>query len=493
MPYNVDNNHPDSKQNFEEYFYFNALEKFVATGEVIELNVGDALYDYLVSVMSDSVLKAQVLGSEVCARLFLDNMMRFVDAALKRKKFDINRKQAEMKGMRETLEWSPKHKVDGNQALLDSLDTAYSKYGFRSAFYRNQFATKDGLADDALWESLFQDYNTALNEYFRQSQQEDIKQRSETNKKRIENQMTAVPNYLSSHGVESDDFMQAWGMMGGEWNEYDFERLLKLVRLQRDYPVLTELANRMGRVLNPEGKTSIYAGFGSTSKMKHSSKSDIQGVSIGNDLGALLPLEMVEMVDDELNELFAYKYATKSLQTFQHRSDVLKPSRHMERRRAKQCGPMIVAIDTSGSMQGKAHNIARSMLLKLIEMCRRKKRDMYVIAFSVSARPIDVNRDQVRLMDFFSHESTGDTNATKMLEQTFELLEESSTYMSADVLIISDFHLPLVPTPLLDRITKHRTMGTYFYGLQIGECNTNRWIPFLDNLYKVGWVGNRRF
>ncbi len=477
----------DSHENFEEAFYVDALEKYVSTGEVIEVQASDVLYDYLVSVMHDPWLKTQVLSSEVCAKLFLDNMMRFVDAALRRKRFDISRKQSEQHGVKETLEWSEKHREDGWKAILDSIDEGYEKYGFRSTFYRKQFESQAGLNDDNNWESLYKDYQIAFSEYLRQRQVEDIQQKAESMRKRLENQMQSVPDYLTSRAVATDDFMQAWGLMGGEWNEYDFERLLRIARLQKEYPVLTAIARKMGRMLDPDGKTSVYAGFGATSKMQHASKSDIQGISIGNDINSLLPLEMAQMVDDEMSDLFIYKYATRSLQTFQHRSDMLRPSRHLERKRAKQCGPMIVAIDTSGSMQGTPQNISRSLLMKLIDISRRKKREMYIIAFAVSALPIDVHRDHVKLLDFFAHDCGGDTNATKMFESVFSLIERNTVYHGADVLVISDFHLPLISAQLLDKILQHRLLGTSFYGLQIGGIKENKWIPHLDTMYRVEW------
>ncbi len=479
----------DETQNFEESFYLELIQRFVKTGEVPESMFGDLIADYLVTVMQDSWLQVQVLSSEVCARIFEDNMMRFVDAALRRKKFDINRAQSEIKGMSEALEWSQKKKEDGWQALLQKLDESYSQYGFRSAFYQNQFSTPEGRSKDELWESLNKDYHIAFNEYLRQRQQQDIQQRDSSARKRLENQMRSIPDYLASHSITTDDFMQTWGLMGGEWNEYDFERLLRIAKMQKEYPVLQKLALKMGRMLDPDGDDAIYAGFGSASKMQHSSKSDIEGVSIGNDINALLPLEMAQMMDDDLGDLFTYKFATRSLQTFQHRSEMLCPSRHLERKRARQRGPMIVAIDTSGSMQGKPQNIARSILMKLIDISRRQHRDLFIIAFSVSARPIDAHRNYVQLLDFFSHDSSGDTNATKMIEQVHSILQSNPSYMSADVLIISDFHLPLVSPTLLNAIEYHRIHETKFYGLQIGETSHNKWPPYLDKIYKVDLYG----
>ena len=60
---------------YDTAFYVQALDRFVATGECAETDT-EPLYAYLLSVMNDSMVKVQVLGDEVCARIFYDTMMR---------------------------------------------------------------------------------------------------------------------------------------------------------------------------------------------------------------------------------------------------------------------------------------------------------------------------------------------------------------------------------------------------------------------------------
>ena len=83
--------------------------------------------------------------------------------------------------------------------------------------------------------------------------------------------------------------------------------------------------------------------------MEHSSKSDILGITVGNDLNALLPTELAHCADDELEDLFVYKYVTRKLQTFRYKSEIMQPARRLEIKPATQKGPMIVCLDTSGN------------------------------------------------------------------------------------------------------------------------------------------------
>lgn len=479
------------KENLDEIFYLKMIEDFVEKGEIAI--PADDLSNYLAEVMQDKELQAMVLLDEVRARIFKDNLMRFVDAALRRKRFNINRRQSEAKGMEETLEWSLDKKRDGEQALLDTLEKNYGEYGFRSAFYRKMFSDEKNLANEAVWESLHKEYKVVFNECIQQEQRQFVQQQAEANKKRLEQLEHTIPEYLHDHQITDEEFFQAWSMMGGEWNEYDFNRYVRLARLQQEYPNLIRLANKMGRVVDPEGMETMWVGSGHELLLDHSSKSDIQGVTFGSHLDTLLPSETVQMVDEDLQELFLTKFATSKLQEFHYRSEQLMPNRHLEQRRARKKGPMIACVDTSGSMVGKPEQIARSLILRLVDLAASQHRDLFLIAFSVSAKPIDASKDRVRLLDFFSHQASGDTDPRKMVELTLNLLHENPTYACADVVIVGDFHMGLAPVRMTDMMTQLRSQGTYFYGLQIGANPANLWIPYLDQLYSIGYIPDRRF
>lgn len=137
--------------------------------------------------------------------------------------------------------------------------------------------------------------------------------------------------------------------------------------------------------------------------MEHSSKSDILGITVGNDLNALLPTELAHCADDELEDLFVYKYVTRKLQTFRYKSEIMQPARRLEIKPATQKGPMIVCLDTSGSMVGKPEKIAYSLLIKILEIADRQRRDCFLIAFSVSINPIDVRRERRGCLNFLHH------------------------------------------------------------------------------------------
>ena len=64
----------------------------------------------------------------------------------------------------------------------------------------------------------------------------------------------------------------------------DFERIRKIVRIQKEYPEVVKVANKMGRMADDEGQEQLHVAQGNVYKMEHSSKSDILGITVGNDL-----------------------------------------------------------------------------------------------------------------------------------------------------------------------------------------------------------------
>ncbi len=304
--------------------------------------------------------------------------------------------------------------------------------------------------------------------------------------------LEAVPAYLKEHECSVDEFQQSWALMGGIWNSVEFERIRAIVRVQYRYPQVLQVARVMGRMADDDGPARIALGSGSKQKMEHSSPSDIAGVGVGNDLSSLLPLEMAQMADDDLEGLFSYKFATRRLQTFSHQSRIMHPQHKLRLHHARQKGPMVVCLDTSASMQGVPEEIGHSLVVKLLQLALQQDRDLLLIPFAVHARPFDVRKNRTSLLQFFRQGAEGDTDATAMLELLVQTLCSKPEYSCADVLWVSDFQIPLAPDRLLKDVRLLRDNGTRFYGLQIGELTETIWATHFDRIYRLSYTPRLR-
>lgn len=465
-------------------FYLEMLTTFVRTGEVpaVAPSSTDPVLDYLLGVMADADIRAAVLLDEVAARVFVDTMIQFVSLNIEKANFRFRRATAERDDCAEAASWSYA-KRDGNwEALLSRLSGDYEAYGFERGFYAEAFGGgPEAVRDEALWQSLLDDWQRHydLREAF--ERRRFLADRMPAQQRLLETNLRAAPAYVREHALPAEEFMQAWGMMGGRWNSLEFERLHRVVRLQRFHPELERVARLMGRTAAPEGGRKLGSAPGVSDLLAHAAPSDILGVSLGRDLGALLPSEWAQWFDEATADIFLKKYLTSRLQTFDFQSRLSQPARSLSPRAARPGGPMVVCVDTSGSMAGRPLELALSLMMRLAEMASRKRRECYLIAFAADARPLDVLRDRTLLLRFFSSCARGDTDARSMLEALFSLLASSSRYLGADVLWISDFRIPLPPVSYLQEMERLREGGTKFYGLKIGGAE-NRWKGRLDEI-----------
>lgn len=355
------------------------------------------------------------------------------------------------------------------QLLCDDLERAFSD----AVEARIRFMQMRGVTDPYEIAQLREDY---LREH--QPHQQQL----------LDKYLAAIPPYLQQHDCTLDEFAQCWALMGTIWNTVSFERIRPIARLQKQYPILLDVARRVGRIADNEGPERVPVGSGSQYRMEHSTPSDIEGISVGNDLSALLPIELATMADEQLSGLFAYRFATRRLQTFQYKSNLMKKAQKVQVARARQKGPMIVCMDTSGSMQGPPERIAHSLVVKLLQVALAQDRDLLLITFATTAKTFDVRQNRTTLLDYMRQECGGSTDGTEMLQTAFRLICSHPRYGSADLLLISDFKFPLVDAPLLRQLHQLQDEGTRLYALQIGNSNLMAdWRPHLDAYWHLDY------
>ena len=303
----------------------------------------------------------------------------------------------------------------------------------------------------------------------------------------LDKYLDVVPVYLAEKGVSDDEFEQAWALMGGIWNNLEFERIRAIVKLQKDYPEVLEVAKVLGRIADDEGNEKVPLGGGNMMSVDHSAPSDIEGVTVGNDLSSMLPTEMAQMVDEDLNGMFVYKFATRNLQNFRYKSQIMNPSHKLQMHKARQKGPMVICLDTSGSMAGVPERISHSLIVKLLQLALRQDRDFLLIAFSYMAKAFEVRKNRARLLDFFRKPANGDTDVSDMLNMCIGTLMSKPEFMSADVCLVSDYKMPVAGDALMKRILDLREAGTRFYGLQIGETSFKEWPKYFDRIWNLNY------
>ena len=502
--------------------YLKMLEIFVETGEIAGKGVAwaedepwreysDPMLQYLVRLMSDAKTKAMILGDKLCGKIFFSTVGRFVVDCIHYQQFLSQRQWTERNRMSEVLEWSIKKRTEQKawQSLLAEIGEKHEDNGFDREFYERRFC--EGKSENKEnWEKMVSDWSQAADEQQRKEAAKHIISGGNHMENTLPKLLDNAHKYIEKENISQEKAVQAWQMTDGRWTETEFERNLTLVKLQDRYPQIEEVVKKMGRIADNGGNDRLAATSGRGMKIEHSSGSDIEGITVGNDINAMLPSEAALYMDDELEDTFLYKFVRRRLQILRYKSNMSKPSRHLSFHSASRKGPMIVCVDTSASMYGVPQRIVKSMLSLLEEMAERLNRDCFLIDFSVSVRAIDLMQRRKKHLyesiglkeneyDFQRGELPfigGGTNAVCMMNLMFQLLDNNGDrYVNADVLWVSDFLIPYPDTSYIQRMKSYRKTGTRFYGMRIVPEGTKstEWEPDFDHIYPITYRQLRRY
>ena len=563
-----------NKDLAEAQYYLKMLDDFCKTGQVVipepSANVmpwylkDDPLKDYLVHLFTLEVtlctgekvrkFEKQVVNSKIKSKVFYDSVGKFIVECVHHIRFQRQRAWTENHRAEDVLDWTNFKRMDENvwHPLLDQLAMEHEDDGFDKPFFIRLFAG-DGATKNENWERLVRDWKACIERQTLSKLKNFISIRQINFETGLVRLMDQVTRNIKTKGISEQRAVQAWELMTNGWTETEFERRLNQMKVQDRYPEIKEIVAKMGRVADANGKDRLTIASGVDMKMEHSAGSDIEGITVGDDLNSLLPLELAQYSDEDMEGLFIYKYRTRRLQTFRYKSEMAKPSRKLGFTHASRKGPMIVCLDTSASMYGTPERISSTLIALLEETAEELERDCFLIDFSVSTRAIDLmeKRKAQRLRklglnvsaeDFSlanSADSTdssastasgnssfsdsgshsgfastgrsvrrqpstthlpfigGGTSAKKMMKQMFELLDNDGLhYVNADVLWITDFLIPDPPQSMLARFKEYRDTGTRFYGIRIvrdDDKEPNTWKNYFNQIYTIKYRPLRRY
>lgn len=206
------------------------------------------------------------------------------------------------------------------------------------------------------------------------------------------------------------------------------------------------------------------------------SREEIVGIRLGKDIEHVLPSELALLADPETALLFDLKYVESSLMCFDMEG-LQRMHRHIETEEdrsiqdATKRGPMIICIDTSGSMNGIPETIAKAVALFLATKSREERRPCYLVNFSTNISTLDFSAGigMEALLRFLRMSFHGGTDVAPALAHALEKMEEKA-YANADLLVVSDFIMSELPEPCLKRIEDQRLLGNRFHSLVVSEC-----------------------
>ncbi|PSR26831.1 MAG: hypothetical protein C7B46_19750 [Sulfobacillus benefaciens] len=183
-------------------------------------------------------------------------------------------------------------------------------------------------------------------------------------------------------------------------------------------------------------------------------------VTQGNDLSRVLPVEL-SALQDPLRQL---DFGRRLLEGQLAQYDVKPVQRHGR-------GPILCAIDCSGSMQGASMEWASAVGLALMDTARRQKRDFGAVFFNGDLQAEFIfPKGQASPQDILRFAQVGATGGTKFeppLRWALAQLE-SARFKNADITVITDGECRLSDTFLQDFLAAKRTWGFRVFSILIG-------------------------
>jgi len=178
--------------------------------------------------------------------------------------------------------------------------------------------------------------------------------------------LRAVGRAVAEAGKEVAELHEAAGALGmgpGEPGGNDPRAVAALFRRVRSDPSLRricELAGRFRRVAQSKQRLKQTHGL-----------DDVVGVEPGGDVGRLLPVELARLMVPELE--------LDTLRRIVERQALCREYHSVE---PVGKGPVIIAIDESGSMEGDKAHTAKALALALAWVARRQRRWCALVAYS---------------------------------------------------------------------------------------------------------------
>ena len=266
-----------------------------------------------------------------------------------------------------------------------------------------------------------------------QNQQKSLEQSIEDLKPKMDNPqgaeelskaMEQAVNNATEQAGEANDIMNSWlgGSDPGELQRIPYDQkkaFIEKIRRSSKLKKMQELVGRFKNTAREEQKRK-------TKEYGHT----IEDVKTGNRVEKLLASETMKLKNDTTKAEFYKRYNEKSLLEYETQNNTRK----------KQ-GPIIVAIDTSGSMSGEREAWSKAVAVSLLEIAGIQKRNFAAVFFDTRAyKTIEIEKGKAtpqEILDVAETFSSGGTSFEPALEECLRVLNKSK-FSKADVVFITD-------------------------------------------------------
>jgi len=225
------------------------------------------------------------------------------------------------------------------------------------------------------------------------------------------------------------DAGSSWGLSSDpSYQKLPYAEKLNLIKSLREDKKLQKISLLAGKL-----KLLALKGNDGFSKRKYT---HIDSVEPGRSLDKLIPMELGYLALSETKGAFMKKYVQGELMQRKYGGKVKKGK-----------GPIVICIDSSGSMDGDREVYTKALSLTLLEASRKEKRSFFAIHFSSGRRSADlyVNsftknspysvKDALELAQYFEG---GGTDYKEPLKRAMDVINNVSEFSKAEIIFLTD-------------------------------------------------------
>lgn len=272
-----------------------------------------------------------------------------------------------------------------------------------------------------------------------------------------------------------------WSYSLKELKKEPFYLQLKMLKTYSTFfennPDLRKIVDFIGRrEFDPPGDRIRLSPFG---------KNRIQTVRFSDSINNLLPMEAAKLLNPSLKWKFYADMIEGKLLSYQ-----LLGKHYTGPPRIKPRGPMIVLVDTSGSMHGAPQTLAKSAVLAMAKRMLSQQRDMKVILFASTSQHLEIElsskkKSSEKFLNFLIYTFGGGTDFNTALASGLKSLKEKD-FQGADLLFITDGKSEVSDELVLARWEEaKKKYNAKVYSLIVGGSGAGGLSKILDYTYLV--------
>ncbi len=245
-----------------------------------------------------------------------------------------------------------------------------------------------------------------------------------------------------------------WDLSKGILHSKEWLNLQKFSKILEQREKLQEIAKTLGRMKYSSDdfdmENILYKEVVIEKKRKLSSNlnDEVKGVFQSSDIHRVMPSELLNLGNPETEDIFYSKMLENKLLSYElqgYEDEVQKREVEKEKREKKakkERGPIIVNIDTSGSMNGVPEEVAKALTLAMVKIALKENRECYLITFSSTNQTVEYELTKGdgalnNLMNFMLQSFGGGTDFETPLNRSLEILNRDN-FSKSDILFVTD-------------------------------------------------------